>query len=312
MKSVLRFLHKTLLWALSCAAAAGLGLAATVWYLNLDKTGVFLDVAGELGRVDTVSTRETDTSTVRELKLHNTRGEYLVDCLYRRPRKLSEPYKVLVLYAGVKTKAVILDLIPDRPDLVICAIQYPYRRPRTFLDYVRFPWTVRSDAYTVVGGGILATSFLIDREKLNASQVIAVGASLGSFFGTIHTALDPRISTMLVVHGGGNFPVLVKGYRRFREKGHPVAVYAVLSDWLFGTFDPLRYVDRIAPRELVILATTNDKYFPPESAQSLYDRANEPKQLIWMNTTHVRSQKSEILDMILKSLLAYLFPEPAS
>src|SRR3990167_2733568 len=102
MKSVPGFLKKAFLWTLLCAACAGGGVATVVWYLNLDKTGVFLDVAGELGRVETVSTRETDTSIIHELKLYNTRGEYLVDCLYRRPRRLSDPYKVLVLYAGVQ------------------------------------------------------------------------------------------------------------------------------------------------------------------------------------------------------------------
>lgn len=278
-------------------------------YLNMDKTQKFKDAAGILGRVEILSDTQTPVSDVRLIKLYNTRDESLVECWYRKPRTLSPHYRILLLYAGVKTESTVLELLPDRPDVVVCAVQYPYQRPRGILEHLRWPWTVRRSAYQVVGGGMLAATFLIDREKLASSQLTVVGASLGSFFGGIHGALDTRISKTLVVHGGGNFPVLVKGYRRFREKGHPVWLYTILADRLFGTFDPMRYVGRIAPRELVILATTNDKYFPPESAQSLYDRAGSPKKLFWMNTEHVRSKKSDVLDSILKSMNTYLFSD---
>lgn len=298
-------------WIALAAAVAASGLGILMGSLTLDKTRVFYEVAGEFGRTEVISSRETDTSVIQLVQIYNSRDEYLLDCWYRKPKRLAADHRVLVLYAGVKTKAVILDLIPERPDLVVCAVQYPYERPRTVLEYLKWPSTTRASAYRVVAGGMLATTYLIDRENYDPSRLIVVGASLGSFFGTIHGALDPRIAKTLVVHGGGGFSDMIKSYKRLREKGRPVRLYAWLGETVFGTFDPLRYVDRISPREVVILATRHDKYFSPESSQALYDRAKDPKKIFWMETAHVKSEKSEIVESILRSLSAYLFPSPA-
>lgn len=259
--------------------------------------------------MESVLTRQTDTSDIREVKLFNDRGEFLVECWYRRPRNLDPNYRVLILYAGVKTKDAILDLLPDRPDQVLCAVQYPYQRPRRWNEYARWLRDVRLAAYRVVAGGMLATTFLTEREHLEQSRLTVIGASLGSFFGGIHGAIDARVPRTVLVHGGGNFSVMARGYQRLRDRGWPVKICAWLADRLFGTFDPLRYVSRIAPRELVIIAATSDKYFPPESAQCLFDRAGPPKKITWMNTTHVKSKKSEVLESILASVNSYLFSD---
>ncbi len=43
----------------------------------------------------------------------------------RRPTDLLPDYKIVLIYAGVKTRRKILDLIPERPDVVLVAPQYP-------------------------------------------------------------------------------------------------------------------------------------------------------------------------------------------
>ena len=130
MKRIFEFMAVILTVAL-----AALGL--TFWNINRDRTPVFFEVAGDIGEVKTISSRSSDTSEIREISIQNTRGEFLVECWYRRPRVLSPNYRVLLVYSGVKTKDAVLDLIPDRPDVVLCAVQYPYQRPLTFLEYVR-------------------------------------------------------------------------------------------------------------------------------------------------------------------------------
>jgi len=282
---------------------------AALWYMDLDKSRVIIKVAADLGQVKTVMTRESDTSVIRLLKLYNSEGDYLVDCWFRRPKQLSPQYQAILLYAGVKTKESILDLIPDRPDLIVCAIQYPYERPRGFFEHLIWLWSVRQAGFRVVAGGILATTYLIDRERVEGIRLTLIGASLGSFFAGIHASIDTRVSRTLIVHGGGNFRAMAHAYQRLKDRGWPVGPTAWLAERLFGAFDPVRYVHRIAPRELVILATTHDRYFPPESAQALYDQAREPKKIFWTHTDHVKSRKDEALNSILNSLIAYLFPE---
>lgn len=281
---------------------AVLGLGGAFWYLGLDKTGVFFEVAGAFGDAKVLETVETPVSRAFLISLTNDRGEEVVRAWYRKPRELHPNHQVLLLYAGLKTRETILELVPDRPDLAVLAIQYPYTRPRRMTEYLAYPWSARHAAYRTVAGGMLGTTFLLEKEGYAPGRVIIVGASLGSFFGGILGSIDRRIPRVVLVHGGGNFPLMIRKYQRLRDRGWPVEPTAFLADNLFGTFDPIRYVDRISPRELILISSRKDKYFPAESVEALHQKAGDPKRLIWMESGHVKSEKSKIVDAILKTI----------
>jgi hypothetical protein len=47
-------------------------------------------------------------------------------------------------------------------------------------------------------------------------------------------------------------------------------------------FRPERLADRISPRPLLVVHGTRDELYAPEEAQSIYDHAHAPKDLIWI------------------------------
>ena len=46
------------------------------------------------------------------------------------------------------------------------------------------------------------------------------------------------------------------------------------------TFHPEWFVERVAPRPLLLVAAGDDRLVPPEECRSLYDHACEPKKLV--------------------------------
>ena len=281
------------------AVALVLMAAAGCLYLRLDKTHVFDHVRGDYRGVGVLESWRTETSEVRLIELLNHRGEAPLTAFVRRPFALAADYRVICVYAGVKTRRKILDLIPERPDVVLVAPQYPRIDARGVWQSLRLPLAVRQAAYRTVAGGMLATSFLERTETLDPGRMTVIGSSVGSAFATLHGALDERVARVVLIHGGGDFPAIIRFLERGRGRRWQGEAKALLAAVFVDTFDPVHWVDRIAPRELILIGARDDSYFPTASTLELYTRAREPKRLIWTDTGHVRSRKTQTLDRVL-------------
>ncbi len=62
----------------------------------------------------------------------------------------------------------------------------------------------------------------------------------------------------------------------------------------------------------MMIATRNDPFFPVQSVEKLYARAAEPKEIIWTETQHVRSRKSDLVDEILTQIEWLTLPRTPS
>lgn len=269
-------------------------LAALVAYLRRDVTAVFYRVRGQYAGSRALEEWTQGADRCRLVELRNHNGETVTTAYVRTPQPLPPYPRVLLSYAGEKTGKVMLELIPHRDDLVLVAVQYPYERPRKSDAYLRWPGDLRHAVFRTVAGGMLALSFLAE-EGISTDRVTALGVSLGSPFGVMHGALDPRVDTVVVVHGGGGLTSVVYGIERRGGHAWRAPLTAGLAAALVGAFDPLRYAGRIAPRRLTIIASRHDRYFPTSSAQALYDHARQPKSLRWTDTEHVGARKQAIV-----------------
>jgi hypothetical protein len=291
----------------SLAVLAVLGACAGA--LSGDATETVLELRGTLGEVRTAAAWADAQSQFRHLVLHNHRGEAVVEALLRRPRRLRPDHRVLLTYTGTGTGARIFELIPARDDLVLLAVQYPFARPEGGWERLRAAFHVRRAALRTAAGGLLAVDYLERDEALDPGRVLLLGASVGSIFATLQGALDERIPRVLIVHGGGDLPTLLR-----------VSMRGSFPDWLLpaavrlariptDSFDPVRYVGRIAPRELVVVAARQDRSFPAASVEAFYARAGEPKRLLWTDTGHVGNSKAEIVAVVAEQITAYLEAE---
>jgi hypothetical protein len=150
---------------------------------------------------------------------------------------------------------------------------------------------------------MLALSFLDEEEDLDIDQLTVIGVSVGVPFATMHGALDERVPTVVLIHGGGDLPAQVRAIAEPRWIATPAGVMAAI---LFHTFEPLRYVDRISPRKLVMIAARHDTMLPHETIEKLYARAGEPKQMIWTESGHVRSKDTDLIADIVRQIDRYL------
>jgi hypothetical protein len=290
----------------SALGALAVAVVALVLFLRADKTGVFYATRGVYRGVRVLESSAGPASCVRLVELYNDRKEAVAAAYVRTPLRLSPRYRVLLTYTGATTGATILRLIPDRPDLVLVAVQYPFARPHTPGEYLVSPYRVRQAVFRAVAGGMLALSYLHESEGLETRDVTVLGASLGSSFAVIHGALDPRVGTVLLVHGGGDFPSSLRAMERRHGCFWRGEALAWTADVLVDSFEPARYVRRIAPRRLVIVASRRDKYFPVAGVQALYDRAGEPKTLIWTDTEHVGARKADVVKELVRLIQLYL------
>jgi hypothetical protein len=293
-------------------AVAGAGLAlvallgACAHALSGDATADVLELRGTLGEVRTVAAWEDAGSRYRHLELRNDRGEPVAEALLRRPRALGADHRVLVTYTGTGTGARILDLIPARDDLVLLAVQYPFERPRGRWQKLRAAFQIRRAALRTAAGGLLAVDYLERDEGLDADRILLLGASVGSIFATLQGALDERVPRVLIVHGGGDLPTLLRVSMEGHVPGWLLPATVRLARIPTDSFDPVRYVGRIAPRELVVVAARGDRQFPPACVEAWYARAGEPKTLLWTDTGHVGSRKPDVVAAVLELLTAYL------
>lgn len=307
---------RILLWTLWTVAALLVAATGLVFFLRGDKTEVFYATRGTYRGARILAASDGPVSRTRLVALlsdGSDGGRAVATAYVRTPRRLAPGYRILLTYAGEKTGQQILGLIPERPDLVLVAVQYPFERPRSPGEYFAGPYRLRQAVFRAVAGGMLALSYLQETEGLSLDRVTVLGVSLGSPFGVLHGALDPRVGTVLLVHGGGEIPATLRGYERRRGRFLRGELFAGTAAVLVDSFAPERYIGRIAPRRLVMVSSRRDKYFSVAGVERLFARAGEPKTLLWTDTEHVGAKKTAIVRELVDLIEAHLDePDPAA
>ena len=286
--------------------AAALLLSALL--LPSDGTKHILELRGRFSGADVVAVRRDAQSSIRCVSLRNDRGEAITSAWVRRPLTFRPDYRIVITYAGAETGDAILRLIPPHDDLVVVAVQYPWKPPHTVLGRLRAIYDIRQAAYRTVAGGILTVDYLADVERLDTRRIVLIGASLGSIFATIHGAIDPRVHQVVLIHGGADLQDILEA--ELRSLPHwlrwPLVRVARIP---VDTFDPAHYVGRIAPRRLLMIAGRDDWRFPPRAVIAFFRRAGQPKELRWTNTAHVGVRSPRVVDAVIAELNAYLRSE---
>lgn len=285
--------------------AVAAGVAGLIALLPADATNHILELRGRFGGERVLAARRDARSSIRCVALRNDRGEVLTTAWIRRPLALRPDYRILITYAGADTGDAILRLVPAEDDLVVVAVQYPWKPPHTVIGRLRAIYDIRQAAYRTVAGGILAVDDLASVERLDTRRIVLLGASLGSIFATIHGAIDPRVREVVLVHGGADLQDTLEAEIR-RVPAWLRSPLARVARIPVDTFDPARYVGRIAPRHLLVIAARDDWRFPPRAVLAFFGRAGQPKELRWTNTAHVGARSPRVVDAVIAEMNAYL------
>jgi dienelactone hydrolase len=133
-----------------------------------------------------------------------------------------------------------------------------------------------------------AAAWLAARQELDPNRLGVVGTSLGSFIGALTAEMEPRLTRVAVLLGGGG---LVDAYYD-DPRGKP---YRALWEALGGTrgrlakllapVDPLTCAANLKDRKLLMLAARRDDIVPPRMAEALWQATGRQK-IVWFDCTH--------------------------
>lgn len=127
---------------------------------------------------------------------------------------------------------------------------------------------------------------------IDKKRFAVLGSSAGAAIAVYHAARDTRVTHLVTLACPASFsfitnPVRVEeflaGCRQvgiFRSKGFPQNT----AEWLkgFEEVSPLKLIDKVSPRPLLIVHGESDELIPPEDARQLFDKAGEVKELVYI------------------------------
>jgi len=135
-----------------------------------------------------------------------------------------------------------------------------------------------------------AIDYLASLDEVDKSRLCLLGSSGGAAVSVYVTANDPRVSSLVTFACPATFDFLADKQRAkalidhfrsiglLRDRGFPPSV----EEWLdgFNTVSPIRWIDRISPRPLLLIHGDKDDLVLVEHAYKLYEHAGEPKKLV--------------------------------
>jgi len=231
---------------------------------------------------------ETSLSKRYALRIHTGQG-WRFEYYLRVPRGVSKPIPAVLVLAGFETGRQALDFLDERDDVILLSMDYPYEGPSEFKGFNLFRAvpSLRRMGLATVEAGSLALDYFWEQPQVDRDKIILIGVSFGSIFTTILGGLDRRARAVVLIYGGGDLPLLIQRNLRGEPWWLPPFVIPPLVRAFFDDFEPLRFVEWISPRLLLMINSRQDEFFPAASTEALFQRAKEPKKLIWYETGHM-------------------------
>jgi len=135
-----------------------------------------------------------------------------------------------------------------------------------------------------------AIDFLAGLDEVDKSRLCVLGSSAGAAVSVYVAANDPRVSSLITFACPAEFSFLTDKKRAKATIDH-FRTIGVIKDtsfppsekeWLngFSTVSPLKWIDKISPRPLLLIHGEKDDLVPVEHARKLFERAGEPKKLV--------------------------------
>jgi putative redox protein len=134
-----------------------------------------------------------------------------------------------------------------------------------------------------------ALDFLYNLKEVDKARFCLLGFSGGAAVSVYTAAQDPKVSSVVTYACPADFRSLpqretpldtIERFRQIgtiRDKDFPPSI----EEWQrgFETVSPIKWIDKISPRPLLLVHGDADELIPLEHAHKLYQKAKEPKEL---------------------------------
>lgn len=134
-----------------------------------------------------------------------------------------------------------------------------------------------------------ALDFLYNLKEVDRTRFCLLGFSGGAAVSVYTAARDPRVSSLAICACPADFHSLsqtetaLDTIQRFRQIGsiRDSNFPPSIEEWEkgFAIISPIKWIDKISPRPLLLVHGDADELIPLEHARRLYRKAKEPKKL---------------------------------
>jgi dienelactone hydrolase len=281
------------------------------WYSTRDYATEFLQRRGRLVEAQRIVVNHGARTTTWDLTLLGDRG-LRVNARLRVPDRDGQ-FTAVLLAAGLETGQRVIDLIEEQDDLVMIAMDYGWTAEFDVTTVPKMTHTLRRlKAVTAecVPKLLLGLEQLAREPKANPERIVVVGVSYGSYFALPAAALEPRVSRLILVQGGGEIGASIAANTGRWQAPLPPRAAGWLGEALLLPFQPERWIGRVAPRPVTFIASRTDPQFPAGVIEDMFARAREPKELIWHDTPHVDPDAAAIIAELSRVVLDQIAREP--
>jgi fermentation-respiration switch protein FrsA (DUF1100 family) len=152
-----------------------------------------------------------------------------------------------------------------------------------------------------------AIDHVMARDNVDPQQVVLFGQSLGGAVALVTAAERDDLAGVAVDSPFSNYQE--EALWVCQRQWYTWAIAGWLSKWGFSRgYDPIDYVDQIAPTPLYLFHGEHDRICPSWMSQDLFDKAREPK-LIWRVPQMGHDQALHLLADIARPRLVQFFTE---
>lgn len=280
--------------------------AAAEHYRRQDYQRYFLERKGRLVSVEETPIDRGPDHSLLQFRLANDRG-IQVNGHISLPSTASGPYPTLLILGGVRTGKRTLDYVDHSEDLVLVALDYPYEGEKSRLspwEFVKGLPEMRRAVLNTVPAVALSVDYLLGRTEIDPNRIVLIGGSFGAFFSPAAAAIDRRIAAVGLVFGGGDVQAIANA--NVKAPGPLRRLAAWFLAVLVSPVEPLKYIDRISPRPLLMLNGTDDSQIPEYCSRLLYEKAKDPKTIRWIPVGHVNVRETEFAPLLGRELATWL------
>jgi dienelactone hydrolase len=274
------------------------------WYFyTRDYGSYFAKRHGKLAHVDLRLTGG-DTLTERSwVTLENEDG-FTVDCGMLTPKEKGRRFPAIVLLGGKATGKYAVNYALGIRDVIVVAPDYPYdpRDSYTLIEFLSDVPEIRKALLDMVPAVMLVTDYLWQRNDVDTTKMVLLGYSFGAPFVPCIISHDRRAAVAAMVYGGGELRSLIRHNVRRYEGPLMSEFVGLLGGLLLRPLEPLRYVNEVAPTPLIMINGADDEQIPRQNAERVYDKAREPKRIIWLESRHVDVSDAELTKLIVTTL----------
>ncbi|MFQ5823368.1 MAG: alpha/beta hydrolase family protein [bacterium] len=275
---------------------------STKIYANRNFSKFLLSQKGHLKILHEKLIESDERVQICETEIGDDKGTR-IGFLLQKPVNSKKRLPAVVILGGIDIGKETLSYMDEEGSVLIVAMGYPYdlSKVQSFWSAVKEIPAIREAVFKTVAGTLLVMDYLRERTDLDTNRVTLVGYSFGAPFVPCIMSLDKRYKAAALLYGGGDLEFLIGNYLQ-ENFGIFSKLLGKIAAFLIRPIEPLLYIQDISPSPFVMIQGTEDPFFPAENAKKLFDKSREPKDLIWIESSHMAPWKKDLLKKIISTL----------